>query len=150
MATQIYGRSPSLGVTKDIKSEEKKIYGFMYPIQKSPAKGFFCKQTGTSLVRNNLKQLLLTIRGERPMLPDYGTNLQNFLFEPLDKFTVKNISDDISEAIFKYAPDVTLLSLQVFPSGNITFEGYQGIYIRLRVQINNPTTQITDIDVEIG
>lgn len=150
MATSIYGRSPSLAVHKDIVSTEKKIYGFGYPIPSSPKKGYFAKQSGITLVRNNLRQLLLTNKGERVMLPDYGTNLYYFLFEPLDKFTVQNIRDDILGAISKYAPGVTVTRLLVVPSGNVSLDGLQGFSITLNVQIEELNNQTFDLQVEIG
>lgn len=150
MTTQIYGRSPSLAVNKAVVATSKKVYGFNYPLEKDPKRGYFSKQSGVSLVRNNLRQLLQTVRGERVMLPDYGANLQNYLFEPLDKFTVQNIRDDILHAISKYAPGVSVIKLQVFPSGKVTSDGFQGIYISLLVQVQELDNQEIDVQVEIG
>lgn len=150
MATSIYGKSPSLSVSKDVISTDKKIYGLGYPIQSSPSRGYFSKQSGVTLVKNNLRQLLLTVKGERVMLPDYGTNLQNYLFEPLDKFTVQNIRDEILHTISKYAPGVSVTKLQVFPSGKVNYEGLQGLYITLSVQVQELKDQIIDLQVEIG
>jgi phage baseplate assembly protein W len=150
MTTSIYGRSPALAVQKDTIATENKIYGFGYPILESPKKGYFAKQAGVTLVKNNLRQLLLTTKGERVMLPDYGTNLHYFLFEPLDKFTVQNIRDDILGAISKYAPGVTVTRLLVFPSGRVTLEGLQGLYITLNVQVEELNNQSIDLQVEIG
>lgn len=150
MTTSIYGRSPSIGIQKDIVSTDKKIYGLSYPIESSPKKGYFSKQSGVTLVRNNLRQLLLTNKGERVMLPDYGTNLQYFLFEPLDKFLVQNIRDDILDALAKYASGVTVIKLQVLPSGKVTLDGLQGLSIVLTVQLTELDNQIIDLQVEIG
>jgi phage baseplate assembly protein W len=150
MTTTIYGKAPSLAVSKDIISIDTKVYGFGYPLEVSPKKGYFQKQSGVTLVRNNLRQLLLTTKGERVMLPDYGTDLYLYLFEPLDKFTVQNIRDDILNAIIKYAPGVTVTRLQVFPSNKVTLEGLQGLYIILDVKVEELDNQIIDIKVEVG
>lgn len=150
MTTSIYGRSPAIGIQKDIISTTKKVYGFGYPLQQQPNKGYFAKQSGVTLVRNNLRQLLRTNKGERVMLPDYGTNLQQYLFDPLDKFTIQGIRDDVLQAISKYAPGVSVTKLQVFPSGRVNLEGLQGLYIVLHVQVEELEDQIIDVKVEIG
>jgi phage baseplate assembly protein W len=150
MTTSIYGRSPSIGIQKDVISTTKKVYGFGYPLPITPKKGYFAKQSGVTLVRNNLRQLLMTNKGERVMLPDYGTNLQTYLFEPLDKFTVQNIRDDILQAISKYAPGVSVTKLQVFPSNKVNLEGVQSLYVILNVQVEELDNQIIDVEVEIG
>jgi phage baseplate assembly protein W len=116
----------------------------------NPKRGYFSKESGVTLVRNNLRQLLLTTKGERVMLPDFGTNLKYFLFEPLDKFTVQNIRDDILLAINKYAPGVKVVSLRVYPSQSISMEGLQGLYINLTVQVEELNQQTLDVNVEIG
>ena len=150
MATSFYGREVSKAIKEGVVSTTKKIYGFSYPFVANPKKGYFSKESGVTLVRNNLTQLLLTTKGERVMIPDFGTNLKYFLFEPLDKFTVQNIRDDILGAVSKYAPGVRVISLRVFPSQTITMEGLQGLYINLTVQVEELNQQILDINVEIG
>jgi phage baseplate assembly protein W len=150
MTTSIYGRSPSIGIQKDVISTTKKVYGLGYPLPLTPKKGYFAKQSGVTLVRNNLRQLLMTNKGERVMLPDYGTNLQAYLFEPLDKFTVQNIRDDILHAISKYAAGVSVTKLQVYPNNKVNLEGVQGINVVLHVQVQELDNQIIDVKVEIG
>lgn len=150
MATNFYGRPVSKAIQKDVVSTTKKIYGFSYPLVANPKRGYFSKESGVTLVRNNLRQLLLTTKGERVMLPDFGTNLKYFLFEPLDKFTVQNIRDDILLAVSKYAPGVKVVSLRVYPSQSISMEGLQGLYINLTVQVEELNQQTLDVNVEIG
>jgi len=150
MATSFYGREVSKVIKEDVASTTKKIYGFSYPFVANPKRGYFSKESGVTLVRNNLTQLLLTTKGERVMIPDFGTNLKYFLFEPLDKFTVQNIRDDILGAVNKYAPGVKVVSLRVFPSNTITVEGLQGLFINLSVQVEELNQQILDINVGIG
>ncbi len=50
-------------------------------------------------IQSSLEILLSTILGERVMLPGYGCNLEELLFEPLDTTTKTIIADKIETAI---------------------------------------------------
>ena len=39
----------------------------------------------TKQVHDNLRNLLLTMKGERPMQPTFGSDLYNLIFEPLQE-----------------------------------------------------------------
>ena len=57
-------------------------------------------------IRQSLIILLSTIRGERVMQPDYGTNMEELLFEPLTVSFAKRISDHIERAILFHEPRI--------------------------------------------
>jgi phage baseplate assembly protein W len=57
---------------------------------------------------SNLLLLLLTKKGERYYLPDYGTNLEKFLFEPKDNITEDSIQEEIRETVKKYIPQLNI------------------------------------------
>lgn len=57
-------------------------------------------------IRQSLKILLSTIKGERIMLPDYGANMEELLFEPLTVSFAKLMSVRIEKAILYYEPRI--------------------------------------------
>ncbi len=57
-------------------------------------------------IRQSLVILLSTIKGERVMQPDYGSNMEELLFEPLTVSFAKKISDQIERAILFYEPRI--------------------------------------------
>jgi len=57
-------------------------------------------------IRQSLEILLSTIKGERVMQPDYGANMKEFLFEPLNVSFAKRMSDKIERAILFYEPRI--------------------------------------------
>lgn len=63
--------------------------------------------------KENLKSLLLTRIGERYMLPEFGTNLLNMLFEPITYEFNSNIQDSITTAIQKWLPYVVIQNFNV-------------------------------------
>ena len=55
-----------------------------------------------------LIHLLLTRKGSRYFLPDFGTNLYQYIFEPLDEITLGKIESEIQDAVEKYIPNLKL------------------------------------------
>lgn len=146
-----YGKRVNVEAKKNtIVDVDDKVYGMAFPIGRRTEKGFFNKESGIALVKNNLRQLLSTNKGERVMLPDFGTNLFYYLFEPLDKTTFTLIRDDILYALAKYAPGVELKKLTVLPNDNVSYEGAQGITITLVVELKELNNQLIDLTVEVG
>jgi len=67
------------------------------------------------LVKSDLLNQIFTKRGERVMMPTFGTRIPEMTFEPLDQATIDIIVDDIT-AVINFDPRVQLLNLQVQPS----------------------------------
>jgi phage baseplate assembly protein W len=80
-----------------------------FPFKESP-KGYYLNMTTTDSedVRSSLMHLLLTNKGERFMLPEFGTNLIKYIFEPKDSKTITDLKLEISEAINKFIPNLQL------------------------------------------
>jgi phage baseplate assembly protein W len=64
-------------------------------------------------IRNSLKNLFNTIPGERILLPDYGSDIRNYVFEPMTEILGKTIGDEITSAIGKWEPRVNLNSVDI-------------------------------------
>jgi phage baseplate assembly protein W len=65
-------------------------------------------------LRTDLIHLLLTRKGTRYFLPDFGTRLYEYIFEPLDGPTFAQIEAEIRDAVQKYIPNLKITSLQVY------------------------------------
>lgn len=64
-------------------------------------------------IRQSIKSLLLTKKGERLFKSDIGTGLYDLLFEPLDYGTASMIRDEIYTVLRKYETRVTVAELIV-------------------------------------
>jgi len=75
-------------------------------------------KTIRSVIKQNLKMLILTCPGERVMLPEFGVGLRNFLFEqePQDQ-----ISGRIYEQVSKYMSFIKIDNLQFEQQENMLF-----------------------------
>ena len=86
--------------------------GAPYPITKHP-RGFFRTQSGTNQIRSDRLCLLLTEPGERVMLPEFGTSLRKFIFEPNDSVIVDQVKGEISRAISLWEPRIAVTNISV-------------------------------------
>jgi phage baseplate assembly protein W len=64
-------------------------------------------------IEQSLVLLLGTRPGERVMRPDYGCNLEDLLFEPVNASLTTYIQDLISKAVMYYEPRVILREVRL-------------------------------------
>jgi len=150
-STDIHGVSPTKFVKKEATSQGwKKIYGMQFPTGGSLEKGFFPKKSSKELIRNNIQQLLLTEKGERVMLPNFGVSLRRFLFQPLDRQLFDVIQGEIVSAFSNYLPNVEIVKLSVVPLDSFGSEGMQALQIKLIVKLLDRSNIIVDVGVTLS
>lgn len=62
----------------------------------------------TEIAKQNLYTLISTRRGERYMLPTYGTDLYNILFQPNNDATKDDIQEMLTSAISYWLPYINI------------------------------------------
>jgi phage baseplate assembly protein W len=89
-------------------------YGIDFPFRDS-LEGKFLKMTGTPEreIRADLIHLLLTKKGSRYYLPDFGTRLYQYIFDQNDAVTFGLIESEIRDSVKKYIPNLDLTSIIV-------------------------------------
>ena len=92
---------------------------------------------------SNLKNLILTRRGERVLQPLFGTNLQDALFEQNDDLLRESIETNIIEAVEFWLPYISIreLNVQTVLAVDGTNEEH-GVTISLKVSVNDSTSEI--------
>ena len=86
-------------------------------------------------IQLSLQILLATRKGERVMVPDYGCNLDEMLFEPMTTTFKTYIREMIKTAILYYEPRIDLSSIQVDDSRET--EGVILIILKYTVRTTN-------------
>jgi len=140
--TTIYGKIPSIDITQEIKGKANTFYGLNYPTGYLLGRGYFHKQSGIELLKNNLQQLIRTEKGERIMLPGYGLSLKEYLFQPLDRDLVGSIREEIIVQVGRWMPFLQIDKLRVFEEAAVNIYGGHGLRIELDVRainLNNTT-----------
>jgi len=91
-----------------------KSYGIQFPFA-LPNKGTYVEitETADAEIRTDLIHLLLTRKGSRYYLPDFGTRLYEYLFEPLDGPTFSSIEAEIRESVNQYMPNLKLTNITI-------------------------------------
>ena len=70
----------------------------------------------SAAIKADLMHLLLTRKGERLYMPDFGTDLLKFIFEPSDSRTQSEMKTSLNETIKKYLPKLKINELTVTES----------------------------------
>jgi len=100
------------------------------------------KQTQTLLeqTKSNIKNLLLTVKGERLGNPLFGSDLMKAVFQQIDSDTEDQIEEAIRSAISEFLPHVIIKSIDFTSSENT-------ITPRIIFAIN--TDAASDVELEL-
>ena len=90
--------------------------GLGLPMRHDEVNGFF-PGTSTTLSQtgSNIRNLLLTNRGERVGQPTFGADILLTLFEPMSDQLINSVEEKISESIAEWLPHVAINKLSVEP-----------------------------------
>ena len=70
-------------------------------------------------IRQSLQILFSTIRGERVMLPLYGSALDSFVFAGMDNTLQTHMKSVIEDAILNFEPRIVLEAIDVHPDQHV-------------------------------
>ena len=89
-------------------------YGISFPFKDSQ-EGLFLhmNELPEDEVRSNLVHLVLSVKGSRYFLPEFGTNLMKHIFEPLDTGTRTSIDIEIRDAVKQFIPNLNITDVEI-------------------------------------
>lgn len=96
----------------DLETKNKSI-GILLPITYNNSNAFNQSYTTIDQIKTNIKDLLLTEKGERIMLPTYGLNLKHRLFEVIRQGNQIDLEQEIRDTIIKWMPYVTIDNINI-------------------------------------
>lgn len=122
--------------------QSNKFVGVTLPFN-NPKGIFFQSTTNMKQLFSNVRNLLLTTRGERYMLPDFGTNLKSILFENItsEETFIESIKNDIIDALNTWMPFLTIekLNVDINPDAPELAENDHAIKIDLTLKLRDTT-----------
>jgi phage baseplate assembly protein W len=121
-----------------IDTEKDVAVGIKLPFN-NPTKGLFDLSYSTEeQAISNLKNLLLTSKGERLYLPNFGTGIIDLLFNPNTPEIVESLSDEISTAISFWMPYIIINNIDVQNKINsLGNNAEHGISISINFNVTN-------------
>ncbi len=125
-------------------------YGIAFPFQDSDS-GFFLKTTTTVAeeTKADLIHLILTRKGSRYFLPDFGTRLYEYIFEPLDTTTFQAIDSELRDVIQKYIPNIIVNEIKLQNLEDVREEERKNNSSNHPSLVSNDSTLDTDLDDRI-
>ena len=89
-------------------------YGINFPFRDSfNGRYLDLSDTTDEEIRTDLVHLLLSRKGTRYFLPDFGTRLYEYIFEPLDGPTFADVESEIRDSVEKYIPGIQILNIEI-------------------------------------
>jgi hypothetical protein len=125
--------------------------GIDLPFHKSDGtEGWFATTKYTiDAVKQNVKLLLQTKKGERLMQPDLGIDLYRFLFEQITSDTLIEIQNEIIETFSKWLPFVVINDIRIQPGENYDV-GVNSINIYLEFNLDSDPRSLESVNVTVG
>ena len=89
------------------------------PVLRDASDGYALTKTYTEMILQNLKNLLLTIPGERMMDPLFGVGMKTFIFEQHAAGTYSNIHAKTLSQVKRYMPFVAIDDMVFYSTDGI-------------------------------
>ena len=150
--TNTYGFDTPVEFLPRIASLQKNasITGIKYPLSLVEGYGVFNRATDRTLLNSMVYQFMNTQTGERPMLPNYGVDLEQFLFEPLDEALHEEVVSEVYTAIATNHPEWEILKLSVLQDDTTSsLRGIPGIHIILNIRVRDDEASSVEVQVTI-
>jgi phage baseplate assembly protein W len=104
--------------------------GFAFPLRTDTAGGIALVRREQEL-EESMRLILGTALGERPMRPEFGCGLHEYVFAPADATTAGKIAAEVHKALTRWEPRVDIEDVDVAASP----ERAETLYIDIRYSI---------------
>ena len=135
-----------------IEDRDERIFiGIDLPFRKSDGiEGYFASTTTTiDAVKNNIRNLLQTHKGERLMQPSIGMGLRRFLFEQFTDESRIEIENEITDTFKFWLPFVEIKRLIVDMDEDDDV-GRNKLKIDITFNINKDPNTLASVRIDIG
>ena len=109
--------------------------GWRFPVQVDSA-GNIAMSAFEQDIREAIRIILGTTKGERTMRPDFGCGIHDFVFDSMSTTTLGLIEASVREALIQWEPRIELLSLRVTTEAADVGQLLVGIDYRVRATNN--------------
>lgn len=132
----------------------QKTIGINFPFQDSTNGDFLDLTTYPEKeIKSDLVHLLLTRKGSRYFLPEFGTNLYQYIFEPLTDNVTTAIQNEIKDACTAFLPNLKINTINIIrydtdPAYVNDQQSHHKVTVTIDYTITSRTFEVSD-DVTI-
>jgi phage baseplate assembly protein W len=130
-------------VVKDTKEFNDFAYGITLPVQKGNTGYFSQAFSSFEQAKSNLRNLLMTKKGERIMQPNFGTGLHSLLFEPIDSSFETKLQETITSNVNYWLPYINIEEIDIEMTDAMKDRNTAHMTIQFTVGNQIETQQIT-------
>ena len=108
---------------------KKMHFGIKYPFLRDDFQHFYVDVNNNlkEKVRSQLMHIVFTPKGQRCRMPEFGTDLIKYIFDPSEGTTWEAIKNEVSESVRRWATNITINDIQVVKNEEDDSE----IYVKL-------------------
>jgi phage baseplate assembly protein W len=113
---------------------KKQYFGIKYPFLADDYQHFFVDSNNSpkDKARSELMHIVFTPKGQRVRLPEFGTDLIKFIFDPNEYTTWESVKNEVSESVNRWTSNIKLNDIQIVKNENDDSE----IYVRLDYSVS--------------
>ena len=102
-----------MATVRELNENDDARFGLKFPLEYDNQQGGFFPTSKTikEQASSNLKNLLLTNKGERVGQPDFGCDITSILFEQITEGLGARIEESIRECVGKWLPYIELVNV---------------------------------------
>ncbi len=86
--------------------------GWAFPVRTSPTGGIALSAGGRE-IEESIRIIVATAHGERPMRPDFGCRIHDYVFAPASPGTFGRIRQEVRESLARWEPRIDVHDVDV-------------------------------------
>lgn len=118
--------------------------GMKLPVASTGTSLFSLNYTTIEQANTDIRNLILTNKGERVMLPDYGCNIRKLIFEQ-NSIVVDQAEELIRSAVSKWIPFITVYQIDI----QVDERNENAVRIKIVYYLNSNPTELNSLSINI-
>jgi uncharacterized protein len=110
--------------------------GWAFPLRVD-ARGGIALVEGDDEIEGSIRMILSTAPGERVMRPDFGCEIWDLVFAPLEPNTIGQMDRAVRAALLQWEPRIEIANVAVQPAEDPDDEGQVDIFVGYRIKATN-------------
>lgn len=96
--------------------KKEQFFGWSFPVKANSTTGRIEGSSYRDAIRESIKLIIMTKKGERVMRPNFGCDINKYMFDILDVTTIRQIEFEVEDALKKWEPRIDNIEAKVVES----------------------------------